>query len=560
MAGFNACKIRNPNTLRTFCLFLQGFEDNYLHHFPAFGMKTLISRLFAALLLLSCASIGSRAQSTMPITGRSYWGFDLGLTGSAYEGNQNFLWHLYDPTAVDPITLNPQNDVNAYLPFNTLGSGLGFLLGFKAAVPLTDALDLEGKLRYVSNYTSNTESQQVVLAWDRATNQVTDQSNATSRYSLFLSNISLAALLNLRLSEQFYGIGGLEFSSLLSNAFAAHQDLTTTGKSYYYSNTPDQSGATLIDHANQSSSNTFNPSRVALQIGAGTVFDVGKSSLLDAELLFSIPFTSWLTSSGETDLNNTAAGYLQPAITFPRLWYASLTIGIRFPFSSPEAAPVAYESNEVPGKSQGIGPDGKVALTGTVTDAKTGQPVDATMTVVDLTNNQVVATDRTHDGKYNVRVKAPGKYSVTADADGYLFGTAYFQVDDQGRILARDQDIKLSETKGGRTRLLVFFDFNSATLKPSSYPELNRAVHLMKAVPNMKVQIAGYTDSVGTDQYNRQLSQRRAEAVRDYIVQNGIAANRVTAHGYGKESPIADNGTEAGRAENRRVEFVVLSD
>jgi len=198
-------------------------------------------------------------------------------------------------------------------------------------------------------------------------------------------------------------------------------------------------------------------------------------------------------------------------------------------------------------------------LTGTVTDAKTGDPVDANLTVVDLTNNQVVANDHTDGkGRYNVRVLAPGKYSVTADANGYLFGTSYFEVDKEGRILAHHPDIKLGPATG-RTRLLVFFDFGKSSLSPSSYPELNRAVRLMKAVPSMQVEIAGYTDNIGSDDVNMRLSQQRANAVRDYIIQQGIDSGRVSAKGYGKDSPIADNSTDEGRAENRRVEFVVLS-
>ncbi|HEY3873878.1 MAG TPA: OmpA family protein, partial [Candidatus Kapabacteria bacterium] len=243
--------------------------------------------------------------------------------------------------------------------------------------------------------------------------------------------------------------------------------------------------------------------------------------------------------------------------TFPKLWYASLTVGIRFPFGEHSEAtseePTSTNNNSV-------SDDGKVTLTGRVTDDKTGDPVSANMTVVDLTNNEVVATDHTNsDGRYNVRVKSPGKYSVTADADGYLFGTSYFEVDAQGRILSRHPDIKLSSTAGGRVRLLVFFDFNKSTLSSESYPELNRAVRLMKAVPAMTVEIAGYTDNVGSDDVNQKLSQQRANAVRNYIVQNGVTANRVTAKGYGKASPIADNSTDDGRAENRRVEFVVTS-
>ena len=111
----------------------------------------------------------------------------------------------------------------------------------------------------------------------------------------------------------------------------------------------------------------------------------------------------------------------------------------------------------------------------------------------------------------------------------------------------------------GSTRFpwLVFFDFDKATLQSASYPELNRAVALMKANPNMEVEIAGFTDAQGTDAYNKDLSQRRANTVRDYISRQGVEASRLTAVGYGEESPVASNDTEDGRAENRRVEFVV---
>jgi outer membrane protein OmpA-like peptidoglycan-associated protein len=285
-------------------------------------------------------------------------------------------------------------------------------------------------------------------------------------------------------------------------------------------------------------------------------------------LLVSIPLTNWLTDPAINHLDSIGRTYSLPAITYPKLWYASLTIGIRFPFSLGSTATgyAASESREA-ATSSGAGTEtraeidaeGKVPLTGRVSD-NSGKSVDANITVVDLTNNEVVATDKTgSDGRYSVRVKAPGRYSVTADADGYLFGTAYFEVDKDGRILSSHPDIKLSETTNGRTRLLVFFDFNSSELKSSSYPELNRAVKLMKAVPTMQVEIAGYTDSVGSVEFNKSLSERRANAVKDYLVKNGIAKKRVAAKGYGEESPIADNGTDEGRAENRRVELVVLS-
>ena len=182
----------------------------------------------------------------------------------------------------------------------------------------------------------------------------------------------------------------------------------------------------------------------------------------------------------------------------------------------------------------------------------------ANVTTVDLNNNNVVSTSTTDsNGFYRVPVTGPGKYSVTANADGYLFGTALFEVDSQGRILKTHPDIKLSEAANGRTRLLVFFEVNKADLQPSSAPELNRAVELMKAMPSMEVEIAGYTDATGSAEYNKALAGRRANAVRDFLVQHGIPQNRVEARGYGEDSPIATNDTEEGRSENRRVEFVV---
>ena len=80
----------------------------------------------------------------------------------------------------------------------------------------------------------------------------------------------------------------------------------------------------------------------------------------------------------------------------------------------------------------------------------------------------------------------------------------------------------------------------------------------LQGEPNLRAEIAGHTDSTGADDYNLRLSQQRAESVRDFLVAEGIAANRLTARGYGEAQPTADNSTETGRALNRRVEFRVV--
>jgi len=104
----------------------------------------------------------------------------------------------------------------------------------------------------------------------------------------------------------------------------------------------------------------------------------------------------------------------------------------------------------------------------------------------------------------------------------------------------------------------VLFDFDKATLRPEAIVVLNEAAALLKTHDRVVVEIAGHTDSVGSEEYNQGLSERRAESVREYLVSQGITATRLTARGYGELQPVATNDTEEGRQLNRRVEMIVL--
>jgi outer membrane protein OmpA-like peptidoglycan-associated protein len=103
----------------------------------------------------------------------------------------------------------------------------------------------------------------------------------------------------------------------------------------------------------------------------------------------------------------------------------------------------------------------------------------------------------------------------------------------------------------------VHFDFDKATLKPDAKPILDEAVQVLKQEGSVDIVVEGHTDSVGTDQYNLGLSRRRAETVRTYLVDHGIARSRITADGMGESKPVASNDTADGRAQNRRVELHV---
>lgn len=110
--------------------------------------------------------------------------------------------------------------------------------------------------------------------------------------------------------------------------------------------------------------------------------------------------------------------------------------------------------------------------------------------------------------------------------------------------------------KTGKAIVHVNFDVDRATIRPDSRPQVGEVTRLMQAAPPLRLSIEGHTDNSGTPAHNRQLAEERAQAVVAALVAGGIARDRLAARGFGSDRPIDDNGTEAGRAQNRRVELV----
>ena len=106
----------------------------------------------------------------------------------------------------------------------------------------------------------------------------------------------------------------------------------------------------------------------------------------------------------------------------------------------------------------------------------------------------------------------------------------------------------------------VLFDTGRYTLKTNTQISLAKVAGILQAYPGLKLQVEGYTDSVGGDQSNQKLSENRADAVRDFLVTQGVQTDNISATGYGKAKPVADNATAQGRAQNRRVNLVVSGD
>ncbi len=104
----------------------------------------------------------------------------------------------------------------------------------------------------------------------------------------------------------------------------------------------------------------------------------------------------------------------------------------------------------------------------------------------------------------------------------------------------------------------VNFDYDKATLRPEDIAIIDRDAATLDKWGNVNIEVAGHTDDRGSDEYNLNLSQQRAEAVRNYLISKGVAADRLTAKGYGESQPVAGNDTDEGRLKNRRVELVPL--
>jgi len=112
--------------------------------------------------------------------------------------------------------------------------------------------------------------------------------------------------------------------------------------------------------------------------------------------------------------------------------------------------------------------------------------------------------------------------------------------------------------RGTATLQGVTFEFNSANLSSESRPVLDQVAEDLKRYPRLRVELQGHTDSVGADAYNMKLSAARANSVREYLISRGVPEQQLTSRGYGETQPVADNRTEEGRAQNRRVVMNVL--
>ncbi len=207
-------------------------------------------------------------------------------------------------------------------------------------------------------------------------------------------------------------------------------------------------------------------------------------------------------------------------------------------------------------------PNPVVLVQGKVVSADSKQPLDAQITYETLPSGKEAGTARTNPstGDYKIILPYGANYGFTATAPNHLETSQNLDLTSVAEYKEINQDLALTPFKVGQTVRLnnIFFDFGKATLRPESFPELDRLVDLLNKERKVNIEIEGHTDNVGSDEANLKLSSDRANSVMQYVISKGISADRLAAKGFGESVPIASNDDDQGKQLNRRVEFTIV--
>lgn len=198
---------------------------------------------------------------------------------------------------------------------------------------------------------------------------------------------------------------------------------------------------------------------------------------------------------------------------------------------------------------------------GIVRDAETKKLLSASVLLSPQDGSEATSTYAdSKKGEFVVPLVSNKKYNLTIDKKGYLFHSEYFDMPNVPSDQPYELYIDLKRLSVGKTVVLnnIFFDTDKFSLKTASNKELEKLKDFLLANSTISIEISGHTDNQGSSQHNLTLSENRAKAVYDYLLDNGIDSSRLSYKGYGDTSPIASNDTKEGRSKNRRTEFKVI--
>ena len=207
-------------------------------------------------------------------------------------------------------------------------------------------------------------------------------------------------------------------------------------------------------------------------------------------------------------------------------------------------------------------PEEVILVKGNLKSEDTTKPIKATVQIKSLESKRVTFIPVDEDGDYVASLLKNEDYLLTIKGEDIVYQSTYVAAKDSitAPVIKLEMEVQPIEV-GMHYRLHnIYFAFNSADILSSSQKVLDEFIVFLNDHPTMTISIEGHTDNVGSDEFNLILSENRAKAVYNYLVNNGIDANRLQYKGFGETAPIATNETEEGRAMNRRTEFVILND
>lgn len=201
-------------------------------------------------------------------------------------------------------------------------------------------------------------------------------------------------------------------------------------------------------------------------------------------------------------------------------------------------------------------------IKGVVYDAVKKNKLSAKLELIDLSTNKTVIETYSNklSGEFLMSLQGNRNYALNVSLQGYLFYSENFSLKDQSATNPLFLDVPLIPIAAGAKVVLknIFFETAKFDLKPESVTELDKLVQFLQTNPKLKVEIGGHTDNQGNKQNNMTLSNNRAKAVYDYLIEKKINPTQISYKGYAETQPIADNLTEINRSKNRRTEFKII--
>ncbi len=392
--------------------------------------------------------------------------------------------------------------VDDNLPFGALGSGQGLQFGGVVDFSLSDFIGLQGKIRYFNTISSSSQVGSIVTT---GTDAMAHGFETVTSYTNTHTFLGGDALVRYQLvPQQYYALGGAGISWPVSETFTASRTAVSNTTQTYV---PAFATSTAPSDA------YFNSFRADLKFGVGTFIPITEDVVATPELMFSFPVTSYFSRSYE-------AYYKSAGVKTPHQPYVSASISIKFPnggFSLYALERDRHRQYEDQFRRASV------------------------LHPIPMLRNHFVAEIPKHVATATVKPDSMPDYEV-----------------DVSSRMIRWEDIGPNVPR--KLRLTFFFEFGKADLAPYNFGDLDKLVVAMTKHPNLVTEIAAYTDSKGSMKLNMALSERRAQAVQNYLIAKGIDLARIPARGYGPNSPVATNDTPEGRASNRRVELVVVKD